>query len=151
MAYELLIRTNKMYGFVLGMNGEDMPTVLLISEKQDNLAGLVEGLNRNPGIRIIKTDSTANAIAAVFQHQIDLVVVDEVVHGLPALKVTEMMIKKNPMVNFAVVDSSDPQAFHEESEGLGILMQLPAQSGPEQADILVEKLRRVASIRPTLP
>jgi hypothetical protein len=48
-----------------------------------------------------------------------------------------------PMVNCAAVSSLVSEDFHEQSEGLGILMQLPVRPGQEHAEILLGKLKSI--------
>ena len=49
------------------------------------------------------------------------------------------------MINCAVVSTLSSADFHEASEGLGILMQLPAEPGKKEADQLLEHLKKIQS------
>ena len=50
------------------------------------------------------------------------------------------------MVNCAAVSSLLPDDFHQVSEGLGILMKLPAKPGPEYAKELLEHLKNILDL-----
>ena len=72
----------------------------------------------------------------------DLMVVD----GLPdidPLPLVSKLMAANAMVNTAVLMDMDPDEFHEESEGLGILMQLPLAPTADKAKELAELLRGI--------
>jgi hypothetical protein len=65
---------------------------------------------------------------------------------MTGLEFIEKVISRKPMVNCAAVTSLLPADFHEASEGLGILMQLPARPGPEQAEKLLSQLKTILEV-----
>jgi hypothetical protein len=50
---------------------------------------------------------------------------------------------KNAMINQAVVSRLTPEEFHETSEGLGIMAQLPPKPDAGQAKMLMETLKSI--------
>ena len=56
------------------------------------------------------------------------------------------IISKKPTLNCAAVSSLLPADFHEASEGLGILMQLPIGPDQEQAEKLLRQLKTILNL-----
>jgi len=123
-----------------------MITILLISNEVDALAGLESGLRQYSEIEILRADSSQDAIDTIAEKEIDLVVVDENLTGVPGTELTKKLVSANPMANYALVSSLSPKDFHEASEGLGVIMQLPVKPGRNQADTLMDCLKKVLSL-----
>jgi CheY-like chemotaxis protein len=90
--------------------------------------------------------SGSHAIARLTEGSFDLVVTDENLEDMTGLELIEKIIAKRPMVNCAAVSSLLPDDFHEASEGLGILMQLPVSPGQEQAEKLLRQLKNILNL-----
>ena len=73
----------------------------------------------------------------------DLVVSAEQLTDMTGLEFAIQLVRKNPMVNCALVSTLPKEDFHEASEGLGILAQLPP--APEESQImdLLQKLETI--------
>ena len=79
----------------------------------------------------------------IAERNFDLVVADEKLGDMTGLEFIRGVVAKNPMVNCAAVSSLMPEDFHEASEGLGILMQLPVRPGQEYAEKLLAHLKSI--------
>ncbi len=51
-----------------------------------------------------------------------------------------------PLINCAVTSASPPDVFHEETEGLGIVMQLPPEPQADDAARLFAVLRKISGL-----
>lgn len=69
---------------------------------------------------------------------------------LPVRETLESLMAINASQQVAVLTEVTPEAFHEETEGLGVLAALPAQPGPSDVEPLLECLRAVGSLDPAL-
>lgn len=94
-------------------------------------------------VQITRVDSGSNGMSMVSENMFDLVVTDENLGDMTGLEFIRKIVAKNPMVNCAAVSSLAPEDFHEVSEGLGILMQLPSRPGKEHAEILLDHLKKI--------
>ena len=103
------------------------------------------GLEENQ-VQTAWAESGSNAIAKIAEGSFDLVVTDEDLSDMTGLEFIEKVISKKPMVNCAAVTSLLPADFHEASEGLGILMQLPVSPGQEQAEKLLSQLKTILNL-----
>jgi len=85
------------------------------------------------------------ALSAASEDVFDLLVTDENLSDMTGLELIESVITSQPRLNCAVVSTLSSADFHEASEGLGILMQLPAEPGKKEADQLLEHLKKIQS------
>jgi len=88
---------------------------------------------------IIWADSLTAAHAAA-AGSVDLIIIDEKVEGQSGLDIAKEMIRVNAMANLALVSGLAPEEFHEASEGLGILAQLPLYPDEKDAELLLNAL-----------
>ncbi len=122
-----------------------MTSVLLASGSKDNLSELAEALKKND-IDISMADSGNNALAMIKDKNFDLVITDENLADMTGRKLVEEIIAVNAMMNCIAVSSLSPKDFHEEFEGLGILMQLPEKPGKKEAIDLLEYLKKILNL-----
>jgi response regulator RpfG family c-di-GMP phosphodiesterase len=119
-----------------------MIKIMLASRDQTSLAALRAGLAKSDA-RIIRAESGGIGLSMIAEDDFDLVVADENLGDMTGLEFIKAIVAKRPMVNCAAVSSLTPADFHEASEGLGILMQLPIRPGPEHAEKLLEQLKNI--------
>ena len=91
-------------------------------------------------------ESGRKALSAVSEKVFDLLVTDEALGDMTGLELIKSVIAGQPMLNCAAVSSLLPGDFHEASEGLGILMQLPVEPGKKEADQLLKHLKKIQSL-----
>lgn len=106
--------------------------ILLVSREGERLASLAAGLWTLAESQIFQARSRSEAIELLQEEGIELVVIDEQLTDMSGLDLAKMVARKHPFVNCILVDNQSPEIFHEQTEGLGVLMQLP--SPPEMAD-----------------
>jgi len=107
-------------------------------------SAFIETIKAN-SVRVLSLDTAGEAIAALSAGGFDLLVAAEDLGDMSGLELIEAVVKSSPMLNCAVVSSLSPEDYHEASEGLGILMQLPPDPGPEEAVALVNHLKKIRS------
>ena len=119
--------------------------ILLVSRDKVSLSAFNAGLETNQ-VQTAWAESGTNAIANIAEECFDLVVTDENLGDMTGLELIRKVISKNPLVNFAAVSSFSPADFHEASEGLGILMQLPVRPAQEQTEKLLRQLKTILNL-----
>jgi CheY-like chemotaxis protein len=90
-------------------------------------------------------ESGHKALYAISGKVFDLLVADENLGDMTGLELIKSVIASQPMLNCAAVSSLLPGDFHEASEGLGILMRLPVEPGKQEAEQLLEHLKKIQS------
>jgi CheY-like chemotaxis protein len=127
-----------------------MIKLLFVTPSRDSLAGWASALESNKEVELSWAESGGKALDRVADTPFDLVVTDESLGDMTGLELAERMLSINPMIHCAALSSLSPKEFHEASEGLGLLAQLPAVPDKTQADELLQRLmdlkRRVAEV-----
>jgi len=113
--------------------------ILIITQQAANFSRLAEGLSDKNANEILWADSLTAAHAAAVR-PIDLIIIDDKVEGRPGPDIAKEMIRVNAMANLALVSSLSPEEFHEASEGLGIMAQLPLNPDEKDAKLLLNAL-----------
>jgi CheY-like chemotaxis protein len=120
-----------------------MLKLLLVSPDEDSLSGLTAALKEHDDVEFLATESGEKALAIVSKNAVDLVVTDEKLGDMTGLEFARRLISLNPMINCASISSLGPERFHEVTEGLGLMDQLPVCPGKEDAERLLRNLRLI--------
>lgn len=121
-----------------------MIRIMLAGQDKASMAALSVGLVKSD-VQITWADSGDMGMSTIAAGNVDLVVTDENLADMSGLEFIKKIVSKNPMVNCAAVSSLSPEDFHEASEGLGILMQLPVKPDQGQAQILLEHFKKIVN------
>ena len=127
------------------MGEQKLIKILLVSQDKASMSAFKAGLEENK-VQTAWAQSGGNALGKIAEEVFDLVVTDENLGDMTGLEFIEKVISKKPMVNCAAVSSLLPADFHEASEGLGILMQLPVRPGQKQAQKLLSQLKTILNL-----
>jgi DNA-binding response OmpR family regulator len=122
-----------------------MLRILLVSPDKESLADLKTGFE-DEGVQITWVDTCGDIFFKLKEETFDLIVIDEKIPEMNGLGCIEKLISSNPMLNCAVISSLSPDEFHEASEGLGILMQLPEKPAKEDAVKLLDHLSIILNL-----
>lgn len=120
-----------------------MLCVLLVTDRPEGLRSFMEALSSDPEVRLALAASAAGAVEAVREKAPQLAIVDWELPDATSLGVVRDLLAVNPFVNTAVISPLPDDAFHEASEGLGVLGRLPPKPGKKEAAGLLRKLRAV--------
>ena len=120
-----------------------MMKLLLVSPDKSSLSELAAALKEHDDVELLTTESGEKALAMVSESAVDLVVTDEELGDMTGLEFARRLISLNPMINCATVSGLEPERFHEVSEGLGLMDQLPTRPGKEDAERLLRNLRLI--------
>jgi two-component SAPR family response regulator len=121
--------------------------LLILTTDKSRFADMSAALKRLDA-NVIWESSGNRTLEWLRDHPIDLVVVDEKLGDMTGLSFIAKLVAVNPMINCAVVSSLSAQAFHEASEGFGILMQLPPKPDRNDGQRLMDRLIRITGSLP---
>ena len=93
----------------------------------------------------------AAGLAQLQGRAVDLVIVDEQLDDMSGIEFVHQFVKVNPLANTAIVGSLPEAEFHEATEGLGVLMQLPPRPREADAESLLAVLAKISGLIPTGP
>jgi DNA-binding NtrC family response regulator len=122
-----------------------MLQALLVSSTMDSFLNLVSSFTEND-VAVTYAESGSKALSIISERSFDVVIADESFSDMTGLDLAKKLILKNPMLNLAVVSSLSSQDFHEASEGLGILMQLPSTPKKLDAEKLLAHVKNILSL-----
>jgi DNA-binding response OmpR family regulator len=126
--------------------------VLLIAKDIAQFSALVAGLQRQPEIELLPAETGGAGLSLLKGKQIDLVIVDEQLGDMSGIAFVKQLVKINPLVNTAIVSALTAEEFHEATEGLGVLMQLPIEPRDKDAEALLAILEKIgALLQPMAP
>jgi two-component SAPR family response regulator len=120
--------------------------LLLLNRDNHSLSRLCSALRGQDDIELEVSESGEKALTMLSSMAVDLVVAEEDLGDMTALEFARRLLKINPMINCAIVSSLPHEEFHEASEGLGIMAQLPKQPGAEDAEFLVKTLKQIKGL-----
>jgi len=122
-----------------------MLKLLLVSPNKASLSGLASALAEHGDVDLSWAESGEKALEIASDIAIDLVVTDERLGDMTGLEFAGRLLSVNPIINCASVSRLSPEDFHEVSEGLGLMAQLPIQPSKEDAEKLLQRLRNLKS------
>jgi DNA-binding response OmpR family regulator len=123
-----------------------MLNIILASVRPESMAGFIQTLASDKGIHLKKVssgDETLNAVRAAAPH---LVIIDSKLPDSDPISLVQQLLMLNAFVNTAVITPLSKEEFHEKSEGLGILSQIPLEPGSSEALVLLQKLRQILGL-----
>lgn len=123
-----------------------MLNLLLVSPDKDSLSGLALALEKDDDVDLSWAESGARALEIISGTVVDLVVTDERLGDMTGIEFARRLLLVNPMTNCASVSPLSPKDFHEASEGLGLLAQLPIRPGEEDAKDLLQRLKNLKNL-----
>ena len=120
--------------------------LLLVSPDKDSLSGFASALVEHGDVDLSWAKSGETALDLASNTSIDLVVTDESLGDMTGLEFAGKLLSVNPLINCASLSDLPPKNFHEVSEGLGLIAQLPIHPGKEDAKKLLQHLRNLKNL-----
>jgi DNA-binding NarL/FixJ family response regulator len=117
--------------------------IILATCRPDAMSSFSQALSSNPEVHLACLASGAEVLDAVRTSPPHLVVVDSALQDAKPLDLVSRLLQVNAMVNTAVLSPLSEDAFHEATEGLGILGRIPESPGSGDAVELLRKLKQV--------
>ncbi len=126
--------------------------VLLVAKDITQFSALGVRLQRQQEMDLVSAVAGNAGLSQLKSQKIDLVIVDEQLADMSGIAFVKQLVRINPLVNTAIVSALTDEEFHEATEGLGVLMQLPPQPQEKDAEALLAILEKIgALLQPALP
>lgn len=123
-----------------------MLTILLVSPNAIQFNSVKDCFVESGDAKILETDTVDVALQVVKEIGLDLVIVAEQLDTMNGIEFINTLVNINPLIHTALVSSLDAEDFHEQTEGLGVLMQLPPEAEKKAAEELLEKVEKIESL-----
>ena len=127
-----------------------MLKLLLVSPDKDAFSGFSSVLAEHDDVELSWAECGEAAFRIVSETTVDLIVTDEKLGDMTGLGFAGRLLAVNPMINCATVSRLSAKKFHEASEGLGLMAQLPVSPGKVQAEALLQQLRDIKNLMSTV-
>lgn len=95
---------------------------------------------------ILELRTGAEALNAIRTKKVIAMVVDASMEDINGVALVREVIQINAMIHIAMASGRPEEEFHEETEGLGILLQLPPTPDASAADRLATTLRQFGAL-----
>ncbi len=120
--------------------------LLFVTCNKDAFSELASTLEIQDEIDLSWVESGGDALDKISNAPVDLVITDEKFEDMTGLELAFKLLYINPMVNCAAISSLSHEDFHEASEGLGLLAQLPPKPGKKEAEELITQLKELKNL-----
>jgi CheY-like chemotaxis protein len=118
-----------------------MMKLLLVTPDKETFCDFTPALTKNDDVDVSRAETGKEALEMLSKNPVDLVIVDDSVGDMTGIEFMKKLLSINPMINCAAVSPLPHDAFHEASEGLGVLAQLPVAPGKPDAENLLKRLK----------
>jgi CheY-like chemotaxis protein len=120
--------------------------LLLVSPDKTSLSGLASALAEYGDVDLSWAEYGKEALDIASNNTFDLVITDEWIGDMTGLEFADRLLSVNPRINCASVSQLSADEFHDATEGLGVMAQLPNQPGREDAEKLIQSLGNLKSL-----
>lgn len=121
-----------------------MNRILIATAERSRLQEFADALAADAEIEVDWAQTGAAALAGAAARPTLAVIADALLPDMEGLELVRRLLPINAMTFTAVISELPAERFHEESEGLGVLAQLPPRPTPAQAAELLGRLKRLA-------
>jgi two-component SAPR family response regulator len=123
-----------------------MIKLLLVTPERNPFPEFTSALEKNDDVELSWASTGHEALEALSVNPVDLVIVNENIGDMTGIEFMKKLLSINPMINCAAVSPLSPDEFHEASEGLGVLVQLPVDPGELEAEDLLKRLKNLKDL-----
>ena len=123
-----------------------MNKILLVTSESEPFFEFAKVLKKKDDVELTRAATGQEALEAISDHPVDLVIVNENIGDMTGIEFMKKLLPINPMINCAAVSPLPPEEFHEASEGLGVLVQLPVSPGKLDAENLLKRLNDIKNL-----
>lgn len=120
-----------------------MGPIVLVSPRADTWDDFAAALGHQGQAEVMAAHTGAEALSAAREKGPAAMVIDQDLGDMSGIELARDVILINAMIHLALVSDRPEAIFHEATEGLGILMQLPPRPGRQEAVQLSERLAGV--------
>jgi two-component SAPR family response regulator len=121
-------------------------TLLLVTPEKELFSEFALALEKYDDVELSWAATGQEALEEISDNPVDLVVVNENIGDMTGIEFMKKLLPINPMINCAAVSPLPPEDFHEASEGLGVLVQLPIRPGDAEAKDLLKRVKNIKNL-----
>jgi two-component SAPR family response regulator len=123
-----------------------MIKILLVTSEKEPFSKFDKVLKQKDDVELSRAATGQKALETLSNNPVDLVIVNENIGDMTGIEFMKKLLSINPMINCAAVSPLSSDEFHEASEGLGVLVQLPVDPGELEAEDLLKRLKHLKDL-----
>lgn len=120
-----------------------MKSIVIVSPELDKWDAFAAELGNQCQMDVTQARSGSEAIAAAQEKKPIAMVVDQDLGDMAGIDLVPQLLQINALINVALVSDQSEEAFHESTEGLGILMKLSPRPDAQAANDFSKRLTGV--------
>ena len=128
-----------------------MHRILIVTPNRKRLAEFAQTLIEQQDVEVAWADCGQAAIADVMKHPPLAVIIDDNLLDMPGIDLVRRLLPINALINTVMISDLSPEAFHEASEGLGLMAQLPPNPTKSDAREIWARLKRMSAMSVAQP
>lgn len=117
------------------------PSILLVSPDHTQWHAFIDALKEMLPVEIVKAQDGAQGLKIARERKLAAAIIDAAPADMTGVILVKRLMEVDAMIHVALVSNKPSEEFHTETEGLGIMLQLPPEPQARQAALLVERLR----------
>ena len=123
-----------------------MIKILLVTSEREPFSEFAKMLKQKDDVELSWASTGQEALEAISDNPVDLVIVNENIGDMTGIEFMKNLLAINPMINCAAVSPLSHEDFHEASEGLGVLAQLPVSPSKLDVENLLKRLNDLKNL-----
>ena len=120
-----------------------MGPIVIVSPQAEKWKDFTKELGHRCSTDVIEVRSDAEALDTVREKKPIILIIDQDLGDRPGIELVPQLLQINAMIHTALVSDQPEEIFHDQTEGLGILMQLSPYPDRQAAVQLYERLAGV--------
>ena len=117
-----------------------MGPIIMVSPQMEKWGAFATELGNQCKTDVIAVRAAAEAIDAARKKRPVAMIIDQDLGDMSGMGLVPQLLQINAMINIALVSDQPEEIFHDQTEGLGILMQLSPIADQQEAAQLSERL-----------
>ena len=122
-----------------------MYKLILVDSTRHTFSKIIPTLQADRRVLLLQAESGIDALDTVTSRTCDLALVSDQLTDMTGLEFVRQLVVRHPFVNCALVSSMTDTAFHEATEGLGLLAKLPPKPDAIHTEELLQKLEAITT------
>ncbi len=124
------------------------PRILIVFSGGEEISDFCRVLEEESGCEIVRVPDGKSALREAHRNVPFAVILEEDLLDMPGLELVRRLLPIHAFIHTAVLSDLPSASFHQQAEGLGILAQLSAIPGKEDARLFLERLKRISALSP---
>lgn len=123
-----------------------MLRIVFAAKNYSGFVSLVDRLRQEPKTELIPVSSASAALQTLAEKNVQLLVAAELLEDSSGVACVRQVATQFPLVHTALCSALAPEDFHEFTEGLGVLMQLPLQPDHSDAEQILQRMAHISGL-----